>query len=120
MKMFNAHAAQRLWLLQRIDGDAGAAERDVCRFMGALAILSRGAIHILFVRSSEAQGTTADRLDRPGLRFDLERDAVRFATLDAAIEWADDKKRMWMTRGWTEVTTDEATRWVEHSDATRP
>ena len=79
----------------------------------------RGAIYILFVRAPEAHATTAARLDRPGLRFDLERDAVRFASLDNALEWADQRKRGWMSKGWTEVTVDPAERFVERSDAIR-
>src|SRR5262245_35347436 len=73
MEIFNAQSAQRLWLLERIDGGAPDAGRDICRFTGALGILTRNAIHILFLRSPDAPGTTAERLSRPGLRWDLER-----------------------------------------------
>ena len=48
MEMVNA--AERLWLLERTNGDAQTAGRNACRFAGALAILSRGAIHIIFIR----------------------------------------------------------------------
>jgi hypothetical protein len=115
----NAPVAQRLWLLERIADDACTPYRDVCRFTGAIAILSRGAIYILFVRAREPHATTAARLDRPGLRFDLERDAVRFANLDNALEWTDQRKRTWMSQGWTEVIVDAAERFVERSDAIR-
>src|SRR5262245_28214359 len=113
--MVNA-LAERLWLLER-KIDRGAPVRDIRRFMGALAVLSPGAIHVLFVRSSEAHGTA---VECPSLRFDLEGYAVRFATLDDAIKWADDKKHVWMTRGWTEIDTDHAQGWVERGDVTHP
>jgi hypothetical protein len=77
--------------------------------------LVTGAIHVLFVRSPEAT-----MVDRPGLRFDLERYAVKFPTLDDAIKWADDKKHVWMTQGWTEINTDVAQGWVERRDVTHP
>ena len=99
--MVNA-LVERLWLLERADMRSSA--RDVCRFMGALAVLSPGAIHVLFVRSPEAH----TMLGRPSLRFELERYAVAFTTLDDAIRWADEKKHVWMTQGWTEVDIDVA------------
>lgn len=73
--------AERLWLLER-SNEMRAPTRDVCCFMGALAVLSPGAIHVLFVRSPEAHTMR----DRPSLRFDLERYAVKFAALDDAIK----------------------------------
>jgi hypothetical protein len=109
--MVNA-LAERLWLLKRRTAQSPA--EDVRRFMGALAVLSPGAIHVLFVRSPEAM------VDLPSLRFNLERYAVKFATLDDAIKWADDKKHVWMTQGWTELDTDVAQGWVERSDVTHP
>jgi hypothetical protein len=53
--MATARLAERLWLLER-KTDMQAPARDVCRFMGALAVLSPGAIHVLFVRSPGATG----------------------------------------------------------------
>jgi hypothetical protein len=113
--MVNA-LAERLWLLER-KNDMRAPARDVCRVMAALAVLSHGAIHVLFVRSPEAHATM---VDRPSLRFDLERDAVTFATPDDAIKWADDKKHAWMRQGRTEIDVDAAQCLVERSDVTHP
>jgi hypothetical protein len=115
----NARFAQRLWLLERVADDACSPYRNVCRFTGAIAVLLRGVIYILIVRAPEAHATTAARLDGPGLRVDLERDAVRFTSLDDALEWTDKRKRDWMARGWTEITVDAAERYVERSDAIR-
>lgn len=98
--------AQRLWLLERADDDAADAWRDVCRFTGAIAILSNGAIHVLFLRSADPNGATAARLGRPGVRWDLERDATPFPTLEEAVAWANEKKRGWQRRGWLEVESD--------------
>ncbi len=98
--------AERLWLLERVDDEEAHAWRDVCRFTGAIAVLSSGAVHVLFLRSPDRHGATAARLDRPGVRWDLDRDAAPFSTLEAAIAWANEKKRGWLRRGWLEVETD--------------
>lgn len=104
-----------MWLLERTS-DLRRPTRDVCRFMGALAVLSAGAIHVLFVRSLEPQSM----LNRPSVRFDLERYAVTFASLDDAIKWADEKKYPWLTQGWTEIDMDAAHVSRERSDVAQP
>src|SRR5262245_65027522 len=88
----NTRFAQRLWLLERNDDDLSSPYREVCRFTSAVAILSPRGIYVLLIRTPEANGTIAARLTWPGLRCDLERDAVRFAKLDEAIAWADAEK----------------------------
>src|SRR5262245_56465375 len=98
---------QRLWLLERTGDDASSALREVCRFTSAIAVLSNDAIHVLILRSVEVQGTSPIQWSDSGLRCDLSRNAMRFTTLDGALEWADAMKREWLRRDWLEIESDE-------------
>lgn len=98
--------AERLWLLERMEMLPCDGHRDVCSFMGAIAILSEGAIAIVFVRSPEADRTAADALNSSRLRLNVARDAFVFGTLDEAMTWAEVRKQHWIQQGWTEIAAE--------------
>lgn len=95
--------AQRLWILERSEGFGASDRQNVCRFLGAIAILGESMINVVFVRSPELQRASEVSLRATNLRLNIERDAFAFATLDDAIVWTDAMKRAWLCRGWTEV-----------------
>lgn len=94
--------AQRLWVLER-RGEGSRACRDVCRFLGAVAVLRDRAVYVAFIRSPELSRASEVALRANLVRFDLNRDAARFGTLDEAMAWADMMKSRWLARGWSPV-----------------
>jgi hypothetical protein len=95
--------AQRLWVLERSDDASNAGDSDVCHFLGAIAILRPQSVAITFVRSAELRRAGDAALRAGLLRFDLDRDAANFDTLDEAIVWASTVKAERLARGWHEI-----------------
>lgn len=100
-----AERVQRLWLLTRGDTVSPALE-DRCSFAGAITVLDGPWVYGLIVRAAEPEGASEAALGHQALRFDLQRDAHRFESLDAALAWADGAKRRWLLRGWIEVAME--------------
>jgi hypothetical protein len=98
------HPAQRLWVLERDDGAPSAG--DVCRFVGAVAILGERLVYVVLARSAEVTRAGEAALDALAPRLNVERDAFKFVTLDDAMAWAEATKRRWMVQGWAEVGGD--------------
>src|SRR5262245_56570175 len=99
------HTAQRLWLLER---DASAPHLNVCRFVGAVAVLGEAAVHVVLVLSPDDARASEAVLSE--LRVDVERDGQAFPTLDAALRWTHELKHTWIARGWTEVVEESGAR----------
>lgn len=98
--------AQRLWALER---PLNAVDRDrlnAFRFVSAMAILGDDVVRIAFIRSCDAHHSTAECLATSRVRLNLERNATAFDTLDAALAWAECRKRAWMRQGWTDCHPD--------------
>jgi len=78
----------------------------VCGFVSAIVFVADDAVRVGFVRSCDARRSTEECLVTTRVHASIERNAVRFATLDAAIDWADKWKRTWTGKGWTEFEPD--------------
>ena len=98
-----AECAQRLWVLERVEERSG--RHDAFRFIHAIAVLGEAVVRIGFVRSWEAHRSTQGCLATPRVRRNLDRNAG-FRTLDQAMAWADSKKLVWLSQGWTEFHQD--------------
>ena len=85
--------AQRLWVLERDAASLRAAYEDVCRFVGAVAILGDTCTYVVFVRSPEMDRANEGLLREVHLRLNIERDAFRFSTLDEAVRWVSTAKQ---------------------------
>lgn len=105
---------QRLWTIERAGGHSPSS--DASRFTGAIAIVNDSGTYVVLIRSSHAHGASEAALAGGLIRFNLERDAFRFASLDEALEWAHATKEMWTHRGWLDVADDGPARFspVEH------
>jgi len=75
-------------------------------FVSAIAIVADGAVHVGFVRSCDVRLSTEECLLSPRVRLSIARQATSFATLDAAIAWADKWKRTWIGQGWADFEPD--------------
>jgi hypothetical protein len=97
--------AQRLWVLERLEASRSQAT-EICRFVGAIAILDDSSVCIAFIKSLASPRASESVLRDGTLRLNLRRDASRFPTLDDAVAWADTMKQRWLGRGWTELCGD--------------
>jgi hypothetical protein len=61
------------------------------------------SVAITFVRSADLRRASEAALRGGFLRFDLDRDAASFETLDEAIVCANTMKVRWLARGWREI-----------------
>src|SRR5262245_24357904 len=95
--------AQRLWVLDRGEATAWTTRRNVCRFVGAVAVLRDAAVYLVFVMAPDLERASEAAVLERTVRLNLERDAFRFSTLDDALAWAEMTKHDWLGRGWTEV-----------------
>ena len=98
--------AQRLWILERPLTSEPTGRADVFRFVSAVAVFAADEVGVGFIRSLDMQPSTDACLRAPRVRMTMERNLARFSTLDAAVGWADSKKRNWLERGWSERSPD--------------
>ena len=101
-----SESAQRLWVLERPSIPERGGRVDACCFLSAVAVLAADEVGVGFVRSLDLRASTAACLTSARVRLTLERNLTRFPSLDAAIAWAESKKRDWRERGWMERNPD--------------
>lgn len=92
--------AQRLWLLERPAGRPGLAVRAPRDFAGAVAVLDHTTVFVVVIISNDPARTAERSVFQRGDRQRLERDALRFDTLDAAMEAVSRLKARFVARGW--------------------
>lgn len=92
---------QRLWVLKRCC--AREWTHGICRFTSAFAVLGGTGVYVFFVRSIDARLAEGRPL---GCAVNVERNARRFRTLDAALDWADTMRGAWLSQGWRDVAVD--------------
>src|SRR5262245_11823017 len=89
--------AQRVWLLERQD------RREGSHFAGAVVVLADEGVYIVVVVSPDPMFASARALRENRLRIQLRRDVKEWQTLDAALNYADELKRLRVDKGWIEV-----------------
>src|SRR5262245_45176168 len=94
--------AQRLWLLERPSRAGGALE-----YAGAVAVLDSGCIYVLVMISNDASRAVERGLIDCEDRVRLERNALKFNTLDEATQATERIHHLFATRGWRD-TEDHA------------
>jgi hypothetical protein len=98
---------QRLWALTRGVAPESCVGLDSRLFVHAIAILATGGnVGVGFIRTGDPRRTTDDCLVSARVRQDMTRTRAVFATLESAMAWADQQKRAWLSRGWTELAGD--------------
>src|SRR5262245_46857010 len=98
--------AQRVWVLERTGVTAQPGRANACRFVNAVAFCSDADVGIGFIRSCDMPRSTDACLRAPRVRMAVERNLTRFTSLDAALDWAESRKREWTQTGWTEREPD--------------
>src|SRR5262245_27534833 len=91
------HIAQRLWLLARTTA-GGPAE-----FAGAVAVLDGPRVYAVVLISDDANRANACGVFDCEDRARLERNALKFASLDDALEGLERIKQQFISRGWRDV-----------------
>lgn len=98
---------QRLWILERPIAAGVFGRQDAFRFVNAVAVLVPDGVGVGFIRSLELRASTDACLRTSRVRAAIERNLSKFPTLDAALAWAESRKREWLERGWIEERCPE-------------